>query len=228
MLSWAAFVGLSAILLFFPLSGFVATRLQSLRARQVACSDARVGLISELINGIRVTKFYAWEACFRERIQARRGAGCPLPSAGGLRAPGRSAAPRRGRRSGGGGPPGHGRLQAIRDSEIQLLWKSKVTVRPVTVTCVTQLPTSHLVLGARGAEHGPLKHACVASQGAIFGLVLFTIPTLVGVAAIGSYSLAGNALSAPKARAPPRRMPPAPHICWSPAAAADARETLKP
>ena len=115
-LSWATFIGMAAILVSVPLTGIVAGRLFGLRSRLVKLADRRVNLISEVVNGIRVIKFYAWEASFADRIKA------------------------------------------VRADEIGLVWT-------------------------------------VSKISAVFGLLLFSVPTLIGVAAIGTFSLVGNTVS---------------------------------
>ena len=42
-------------------SGFLAAKLGSYRKELMGWTDKRVGLMSEIINGIQMIKFYAWE-----------------------------------------------------------------------------------------------------------------------------------------------------------------------
>jgi ATP-binding cassette subfamily C (CFTR/MRP) protein 1 len=97
-----------------PLTGFTAGKLFGLRRKLVGFADKRVNLISELVNGIRVIKFYAWETAFSKRVAE------------------------------------------IRDAEVATIW----TVSKISAT---------------------------------FGVLLFAAPVLIGVAAIGTFSLAGDA-----------------------------------
>jgi ATP-binding cassette subfamily C (CFTR/MRP) protein 1 len=117
VLNWSTFIGLAVIFLMVPLTGFTAGKLFGLRRTLVGFADKRVNLISEVVNGIRVIKFYAWEHAFADRVNA------------------------------------------IRKQEVDTIW-------------------------------------AVSKISAIFGVLLFAAPVLIGVAAIGSYSLAGNALTA--------------------------------
>lgn len=117
VLAWSTFIGLAVIFLLVPLTGFTAGKLFGLRRGLVALADKRVSLISEVINGMRVIKFYAWETSFAERIAA------------------------------------------IRAEEINTVWR-------------------------------------VAKISALFGVLLFAAPVLIGVAAIGTYSLTEGTLTA--------------------------------
>ncbi len=58
---WGTFVGLGVMLLLVPVTGLLAVKLGSLRKELLQWTDQRVGLMSELIAGIQMVKFYAWE-----------------------------------------------------------------------------------------------------------------------------------------------------------------------
>lgn len=62
VLEWATFIGLGAIVITVPMTGIIAGKLFGIRKEIVACADKRVNLVSEVINGMRVIKFYAWRA----------------------------------------------------------------------------------------------------------------------------------------------------------------------
>ncbi len=117
VLEWSTFVGLAVIFMLIPLTGFTAGKLFGLRRGLVALADKRVSLISEVVNGIRVIKFYAWEKSFQSRVEE------------------------------------------IRKEEIDTVWR-------------------------------------VSKISALFGVLLFAAPVLIGVAAIGTYSLANGTLTA--------------------------------
>lgn len=68
----AAFAGLAALLAMFPLSGILAKQLQTLQYKQMTVKDERVKSISEILAGIKVIKFYAWEPSFQETIGETR------------------------------------------------------------------------------------------------------------------------------------------------------------
>ena len=64
-IQWSAFVGLAAMLLLVPASTFIGKKLGNLRRQIVGFTDKRTSYMGEIINGIRVIKFYAWELPFR-------------------------------------------------------------------------------------------------------------------------------------------------------------------
>ncbi|KAL0096556.1 multi drug resistance-associated protein MRP [Phycomyces blakesleeanus] len=62
---WA---GVAILILAIPLNTFLAKKMRSLQKSQMANKDARVKLMNEILNGIRVIKLYAWETPFLEKI----------------------------------------------------------------------------------------------------------------------------------------------------------------
>ena len=69
---WSTFVGLGVMLFLVPFTGKLAAKLGTLRRAILAWTDKRVGVMSELINGIQMIKFYAWEGPFKARVAAAR------------------------------------------------------------------------------------------------------------------------------------------------------------
>lgn len=68
----SAFAGLAALIAMFPISGFLASRMQTLQYKQMGVKDERVKSISEILAGIKVIKFYAWEPSFQKTIDETR------------------------------------------------------------------------------------------------------------------------------------------------------------
>ena len=65
-----AFVaGVGFALLLVPVNRLIAVRIGTLSGRLMAAKDRRVQLVHELLVGIRVVKFFAWHAHFRQKIQ---------------------------------------------------------------------------------------------------------------------------------------------------------------
>jgi ATP-binding cassette subfamily C (CFTR/MRP) protein 1 len=60
------------MLLLGPLSGMLAAKLAKLRREILQWTERRVGYMSEIIQGIQMIKFYAWEAPFAEKVQGAR------------------------------------------------------------------------------------------------------------------------------------------------------------
>ncbi|GLC46288.1 hypothetical protein PLESTB_000995200 [Pleodorina starrii] len=70
---WATFVGLGVMLVMIPMTGMLAAKLGMLRRSIMQWTDKRVGRMNELISGIQMIKFYAWEESFRDAVQECRG-----------------------------------------------------------------------------------------------------------------------------------------------------------
>lgn len=64
----STFVGLAYLACTLPISGFVFTVVYSLRAKKMVVTDARVKLMNEILNGVRILKYYAWERPFAKKI----------------------------------------------------------------------------------------------------------------------------------------------------------------
>ncbi|KAI8362629.1 multi drug resistance-associated protein MRP [Blakeslea trispora] len=60
--------GVGILLLAIPLNTMIARKMRSLQKKQMGNKDARVKLMNEILNGIRVIKLYAWETPFLEKI----------------------------------------------------------------------------------------------------------------------------------------------------------------
>ena len=68
VIEWAAIIGFLVTFMMGPLTAVLAIRLAKLRRELLPYVDKRVGIVTEVIKGIRVIKYYAWEKSFRERI----------------------------------------------------------------------------------------------------------------------------------------------------------------
>ncbi len=72
ILGIASFAGILTLIISIPLSSKFARRLEGTIQRGYQFSDRRVGLINDILNGIRVVKFYAWERNFSDKNSAIR------------------------------------------------------------------------------------------------------------------------------------------------------------
>uniref|UniRef100_A0A8C1Z292 ABC-type glutathione-S-conjugate transporter n=1 Tax=Cyprinus carpio TaxID=7962 RepID=A0A8C1Z292_CYPCA len=63
----SALAGIATVILIFPLNGFIAKMRSKLQV-QMTYMDGRIKLMNEILSGIKILKFYAWENAFRERI----------------------------------------------------------------------------------------------------------------------------------------------------------------
>ncbi|KAJ3109242.1 hypothetical protein HDU96_007273 [Phlyctochytrium bullatum] len=73
-LGWAPLVGISVLFISMPIQGKVMKTLMSVRKEMAPITDKRVKLTTEIIQGIRVIKFFAWESPFLARVQSLRNA----------------------------------------------------------------------------------------------------------------------------------------------------------
>ncbi|KAI8093508.1 multi drug resistance-associated protein MRP [Halteromyces radiatus] len=62
---WA---GVAVLILTIPLNTYLAKKMRAYQKVQMGNKDARVKLMNEILNGIRVIKLYAWESAFFEKI----------------------------------------------------------------------------------------------------------------------------------------------------------------
>ena len=120
VIEWSAFVGFACILIAAPFTATVAKKLFALRRLVVQCADKRVNILSEVVSGMKVIKYYAWEKTFK------------------------------------------GQAEKIREEEINLVWRAQ-------------------------------------KISALFGVALFSTPIFIAVCSFGSFSLAGNEITAPTA-----------------------------
>eukprot|EP00941_MAST-03F_sp_MAST-3F-sp1_P003569 g3569.t1 len=68
----SGFVGLLVMLIVIPVKARLVRILEGIRKRVVKKTDARVKLITDVVQGIKVVKFYSWESSFTARISETR------------------------------------------------------------------------------------------------------------------------------------------------------------
>lgn len=68
----ATFAGLGYMIIIAPLNSVVFGYLSKIRLKKVAETDKRVKLMNEILSGIRVIKYYAWETAFKKKVEAVR------------------------------------------------------------------------------------------------------------------------------------------------------------
>uniref|UniRef100_A0A7S4LEW0 ATP-dependent transporter ycf16 n=1 Tax=Eutreptiella gymnastica TaxID=73025 RepID=A0A7S4LEW0_9EUGL len=71
-IGWAGPASLAVILLLFPIMGSLGKLSGGFQKRLLAQNDVRLKLINELLQGMKVIKFYAWESMFVDKIVAER------------------------------------------------------------------------------------------------------------------------------------------------------------
>ncbi|KTG05519.1 hypothetical protein cypCar_00014280 [Cyprinus carpio] len=68
----SALAGIATVIFIFPLNGFIARQRSKLQEVQMKYMDGRVKLMNEILNGIKILKFYAWEKAFLEQVLGYR------------------------------------------------------------------------------------------------------------------------------------------------------------
>lgn len=72
LLGWVGFVAVGGILMLFPLNWWLAKATIRDTGTHLAASDKRIGVINEILNGIRPIKFYNWEDGFMNNVEKIR------------------------------------------------------------------------------------------------------------------------------------------------------------
>ncbi|KAJ6551726.1 multidrug resistance-associated ABC transporter [Mycena capillaripes] len=72
VLGWSAFVGMGTLVALFPLPGYVAKLQSSVQEKALAKTDARVQVVSETMNILRMIKMFGWEKQTMEKIAEKR------------------------------------------------------------------------------------------------------------------------------------------------------------
>ncbi|XP_076020047.1 multidrug resistance-associated protein 1-like [Genypterus blacodes] len=68
----SALAGITAVLLIFPLNAVIAKMRSKLQEVQMKYMDGRLKVMNEILSGIRILKFYAWEEAFLRRVGVLR------------------------------------------------------------------------------------------------------------------------------------------------------------
>ncbi|XP_042345538.1 multidrug resistance-associated protein 1-like [Plectropomus leopardus] len=72
LLGPSALAGITTVLLIFPLNGFIAKMRSKLQEVQMKFMDGRIKLMNEILSGVKILKFYAWEEAFLRRVGVLR------------------------------------------------------------------------------------------------------------------------------------------------------------
>ncbi|KAJ7919040.1 P-loop containing nucleoside triphosphate hydrolase protein [Mycena leptocephala] len=72
ILGWSAFVGMGVMVLLFPLPGYVAKLVQTVQQQRLKKTDARVQVVTETMNVLRMIKLFGWERQMNERVAEKR------------------------------------------------------------------------------------------------------------------------------------------------------------
>ncbi|KAJ8363811.1 hypothetical protein SKAU_G00126420 [Synaphobranchus kaupii] len=60
--------GVAVMILLIPLNAAIAMKTRAFQVEQMQYKDARIKLMNEILNGIKVLKLYAWENSFKDKV----------------------------------------------------------------------------------------------------------------------------------------------------------------
>ncbi|KAM9411393.1 ATP-binding cassette sub-family C member 3 isoform 4-T4 [Salvelinus alpinus] len=60
--------GVAVMILLIPLNAAIAVKTRAYQVEQMQYKDARIKLMNEILNGIKVLKLYAWESSFKDKV----------------------------------------------------------------------------------------------------------------------------------------------------------------
>ncbi|KAL0091774.1 hypothetical protein J3Q64DRAFT_1831157 [Phycomyces blakesleeanus] len=72
LLGFAALVGFGIMIIFFPLTAYIAKYMTKAYKDFTIAKDKRNDLVNELLQGIRMVKYFAWESNWEEKVMAAR------------------------------------------------------------------------------------------------------------------------------------------------------------
>ncbi|XP_067948314.1 multidrug resistance-associated protein 1-like isoform X2 [Watersipora subatra] len=68
----SVFLGFGLMILTIPINGIIAAHQKAIQVKQMRLKDTRIMMTNEVLSGIKVSKLYAWEPSFEEKISAIR------------------------------------------------------------------------------------------------------------------------------------------------------------
>ena len=74
LLGWSALVGFVCMAVTFPLPTLLYMRYAKLQQGVMKRTDERIGVVGELLNSVRVVKYFGWERAMMNRIDEKRDA----------------------------------------------------------------------------------------------------------------------------------------------------------
>ncbi|KAH9851409.1 multidrug resistance-associated ABC transporter [Lenzites betulinus] len=72
VLGWSAIVGLVTLVVLLPIPGYLSSWIQAFQKKMMDKTDARVQLINEVMNVVRMIKLFGWEQRVAAQIEERR------------------------------------------------------------------------------------------------------------------------------------------------------------
>lgn len=72
VLGYSSFVGITLMVLLLPLNMYIANSFQRAQKRIMAATDARIHATNEVLQNIRIIKYFAWEQRFEQNVNEKR------------------------------------------------------------------------------------------------------------------------------------------------------------
>ncbi|XP_039546373.1 canalicular multispecific organic anion transporter 1 isoform X1 [Pimephales promelas] len=64
--------GLLVMVLMVPINGWLATKSRAFQVENMKFKDSRMKIVNDILNGIKILKYYAWESSFESQVQGIR------------------------------------------------------------------------------------------------------------------------------------------------------------
>ncbi|KAI9220234.1 hypothetical protein BC828DRAFT_384016 [Blastocladiella britannica] len=72
LLGWSALIGIGVMIAFLPLQAVTGKMIRNRQDKLMKTTDARVSLVNEMLQGIRMIKYFYFEPHFEEKLRASR------------------------------------------------------------------------------------------------------------------------------------------------------------
>ena len=72
VLGWSSIVGVALILILSPISTYLGKVIVRQQEDVLTNTDSRVSIMNEILQGIRIIKYFAWEEHFAKKIEEQR------------------------------------------------------------------------------------------------------------------------------------------------------------
>lgn len=72
VLGWSAVSSIILLLITSPLGGYIGKAISRIQEELMGNTDKRVSIMNEILQGVRIIKYFAWEKHFMEKVNAAR------------------------------------------------------------------------------------------------------------------------------------------------------------
>jgi len=74
ILGWSSIAGIVVMFFLIPINYFISSRFSQIQKKIMAATDERIHTTNEVLQNIRIIKFFAWEARFAQAVDRSRSA----------------------------------------------------------------------------------------------------------------------------------------------------------